>query len=68
MNQFEPIDTTTHIIRLKRIKALSKKQALDDGPIALYHALYQLKTKGHDAILEFALRELEQLYKLNESA
>ena len=66
MNQFEPIDTTTHDHRLNRIKALSKKGYADDGPKALYHALYQLKAKGFYATLEFALRELEQLYKLNE--
>jgi hypothetical protein len=66
MSQFETIDTSTHEHRLNKIKALSKKGYADDGPVALYHALHQLKSKGLHATLEFALRELEQLYKLNE--
>lgn len=66
MSQFEPFDKSTHETRLKRLKSLSKKQYLDDGPVALYHALLQLKEKGFDSTLEFALKELEKLYKLND--
>lgn len=65
MDQFKFFDKTTHETRLKRIKSISKKQALDDGPVALYHALYTLKAQGHDSILEFALIELERLYALS---
>lgn len=66
MSQFGIIDISSHEARLNKIKALSKKGYLDDGPVALYHALHQLKTIGFNATLEFALVELEKLYKLNE--
>lgn len=64
MNQFAPFDKSTHPARMTRLKALSKKQYMDDGPVALYHALLQLKEKGFDSTLEFALAELERLYNL----
>jgi hypothetical protein len=67
-SQFAPFDKSTHEARMKRIKALSKRQYMDDGPVALYHALLQLKEKGFDGTLEWALLELEKLYKLNEEA
>ena len=65
MSQFAAIDITTHEARLNKIKALYIKKYADDGPIALYHALYQLKTNGFHATLEFALVELEKFYGLN---
>jgi hypothetical protein len=68
MNQFEPYDKSTHQDRMLKIKTLSKKQYMDDGPVALYYALLQLKEKGFDATLEFAIKELEKLYKLNEES
>jgi hypothetical protein len=67
MSQFAEINTMTHEARLNKIKTLSKKGYLDDGPVALYHALHQLKANGFHATLEFALVELEKLYGLNET-
>lgn len=68
MNQFEPFDESTHEERLKRIKSLaSSKQYLDEGPVALYHVLWESRAKGHHAIVEWAIKELERLYNLNDS-
>lgn len=64
-DQFGNIDSSTHKDRLKKIKSLSLKQYLDDGPVALVYCINQASEKGFDGVVEFAIRELEKLYKIN---
>lgn len=65
-SQFEPFDSATHPARLAKIKAVSKKQTMDEGPVALYHCLWQSRAQGHHAMVEFAIKELEKIYNINE--
>ncbi len=65
--QFGDINIDSHAERLKMIKSLSKKQYLDDGPVALVYCIQAAKDKGFNGIVEFALRELEKLYNINGS-
>jgi hypothetical protein len=64
MSQFAPYDKTTHDARLEAIKAKSKRGYLDDGPVAIYHILKETQAKGFHDIVEWALIEIERLYKV----
>lgn len=66
--QFGEINPDTHEERLLRIKARSKRQYLDDGPVAFYHLLHEARSKGLHGIVEFSLREIERLYKLEDES
>ncbi len=61
---FIPVYKNSHKARLNRIKALSPKQYLDDGPMALYLAVYAMHAKGFNLNVETCLVELEKLYNL----
>lgn len=66
MKQFEEFDKSTHETRLKALRARSKRGYIDDGPVALYHALLGMQAKGFTEIVEWSLTELERLYKLED--
>ncbi len=63
-SQFGNIDASTHQGRLNKLKSLSSKQYLDDGPVALYYCIKTAQDKGFHGIVEFAIRELEKLYNI----
>jgi hypothetical protein len=53
--------------RLRVIKNRSQKQYIDDGPVALYHALYALRSKGFWTTLMAGVDEAERLYALEDA-
>ncbi len=63
--QFD-IHPETHEARLNALRSRSKKGYLDDGPVAFYHILMDMRAKGFHGMVEFGLTELERLYAMED--
>jgi hypothetical protein len=51
---------------LESLRAKSKRLYLDDGPVALFYTIKQMQAKGYHEFVEWSLKELERLYRLEE--
>lgn len=63
-DMFKPVYKDSHTVRLARIRKLAPKEYLDDGPMALYHAMINMRVRDFHSNVEYCLLELERLYNL----